>query len=201
MALALGLHALALAPRAPRSDAPTCREGISEGFHDHENIMGTLATVGNGWQSELPEFPRTTLRARRTRVFLLAPRGIAKPQPPAWQKAVKVWDQIQAFFFDQSHIGPFLFENWMVVFGTPSVHLVPVGITEGNAFVGRLRGGLGRPPRTLLSSPNARRPAASWPRIGALAAPAWKLVAWRLSRSPGSVRPMAQHTTPLCAPD
>jgi hypothetical protein len=32
----------------------------------------------------------------------------------------EVWDQTSAFLFDQSHIGPFLFENWMVVLGLPA---------------------------------------------------------------------------------
>jgi hypothetical protein len=35
-----------------------------------------------------------------------------------------VWDQIPAFFFDQSHIGQLQFENWMIVIGLPAFVLV-----------------------------------------------------------------------------
>ena len=59
------------------------------------------------------------MRARCTTGFLLACRGISKPQPPPSRKQAKVWDQISAFFFDQFHIGPFVVENWMVLFGVP----------------------------------------------------------------------------------
>ena len=52
IAFALGLHALALTPCAARSDAPTCSECVSEGFHDHENIMGTLGAAGNLFPNE-----------------------------------------------------------------------------------------------------------------------------------------------------
>ena len=41
-----------------------------------------------------------------------------------------MWDQISAFFFDQSHIGPLLFENWMVVLGVPAFVLC-LWVTQG----------------------------------------------------------------------
>jgi hypothetical protein len=46
VAFAFGFHALALAPCAANGDAPASRECVSNGFHDHENIMGTLRTAG-----------------------------------------------------------------------------------------------------------------------------------------------------------
>ena len=50
---------------------------------------------------------------------------LASQEPSKWQlrrdrKQGKVWDQTSAFLFDQLHIGPFLFENWMVVLGVPA---------------------------------------------------------------------------------
>jgi hypothetical protein len=38
LALAPGLHAFALTPRAASGGAPPCRQCVSEGFHEHENI-------------------------------------------------------------------------------------------------------------------------------------------------------------------
>jgi hypothetical protein len=32
-----------------------------------------------------------------------------------------MWDQISAFLFDQSYIGPIEYENWMVLVGLPAV--------------------------------------------------------------------------------
>jgi hypothetical protein len=48
--------------------------------------------------------------------FLLVPSGISR-----WrQGAVNVWNYIPAFFFEQSHIGSFAFENWTVLIGVPA---------------------------------------------------------------------------------
>ena len=46
VALAAGLHALALAPGAASGDPPACRECVAERLHDHENKMAT-AEAGN----------------------------------------------------------------------------------------------------------------------------------------------------------
>jgi hypothetical protein len=35
-----------------------------------------------------------------------------------------MWDQISTFLLDQSDIGPFKFENWMMIFGLPAVVLI-----------------------------------------------------------------------------
>ena len=52
-------------------------------------------------------------RHEQARAIIAASFGVERKQG-------KVWDQASAFFFDQSHIGPFLFENWMVVLGLPA---------------------------------------------------------------------------------
>jgi hypothetical protein len=52
--------------------------------------------------------------------FLLAPQGISRRA----QEVVKVWNYIPAFFFEQSYIGSFAFENWTALVGVPAFVLV-----------------------------------------------------------------------------
>lgn len=56
----------------------------------------------------------------RMRAFLLAPKGISQQLFRCGRKQLKVWNQIEAFFFEQSHIGAFQFPNWMLVLGVPA---------------------------------------------------------------------------------
>ena len=41
-----------------------------------------------------------------------------------------MWEQISAFLFAQSNIGPFEYENWMVLFGVPAC-IVLILMIEG----------------------------------------------------------------------
>jgi hypothetical protein len=64
----------------------------------------------------------------------------------AWRdsgrKQAKVWDQISAFLFAQSNVGPFEYENWMIVLGLPAVISI-LWMLERRSICGRLRAGLG----------------------------------------------------------
>ncbi len=46
------------------------------------------------------------------------------------RKHTKVWEQISAFLFAQSNIGPFGYENWMVLFGVPAF-VILILVMEG----------------------------------------------------------------------